>query len=163
MHPLPGVLVVDQRSAGARERAIRTRALNRRLVRGLSSAGVGLLAGTDTPLYAVPGYSLHGELVLLEEAGLTPLQALRTATLEPARYLRATDSLGSVAAGRVADLVVLRGDPLAGMRAVREVEMVMTRGRLLRRQELDALVRQGREALARVRTALGRTGPIAPQ
>jgi imidazolonepropionase-like amidohydrolase len=163
MHPLPGVLVVDQRSAGARARAIRTRALNRRLVRGLSSAGVGLLAGTDTPLYAVPGYSLHGELVLLEEAGLTPLQALRTATLEPARYLRATDSLGSVAAGRVADLVVLRGDPLAGMRAIREVEMVMTRGRLLRRQELDALVRQGGEALARVRTALGRTGPIAPQ
>ena len=162
MHQLPGVFVVDDRSAAARARAIRTRALNRRLVRGLSGAGVGLLAGTDTPLYAVPGYSLHGELILLQEAGLTPLQALRTATLEPARYLRAPDSLGSVAAGRVADLVVLRANPLADVSATREVEMVMTRGRLLRRRELDALVLQGREALTRVRTALGRTGPIAP-
>ncbi|HJR36159.1 MAG TPA: amidohydrolase family protein [Gemmatimonadales bacterium] len=152
-----------ERSTAARDLAIRTRTRYREVIRGLRAAGVGLLAGTDAPLHAVPGFSLPGELVLLQEAGLTPLEALRTATLEPARYLNATDTLGSVAPGRVADLVVLRANPLADVRATREVEMVMTRGRLLRRRELDLLVRQGREALARVRVALGRTGAIGPR
>lgn len=75
-------------------------------------AGVRLLAGTDAPLaYVHPGLSLHDELALLVRAGLTPMQALQTATREPAAYLGALDSLGTVQPGRVADLVLLDADP----------------------------------------------------
>lgn len=77
------------------------------------------------------------------------------ATLNPARYLGATDSLGSVAAGRVADLVVLRANPLDDVRHVAGIEMVMTRGRLLRGTALDSLTSRARSSLARLRAAAG--------
>ncbi|SDK33629.1 amidohydrolase family protein [Nonomuraea jiangxiensis] len=80
-----------------------------RVVGDLHRAGVGLLAGTDT---FVPGFSLHDELALLVLAGLTPAAALRAATLNPARFLDVADSFGSVEEGKVADLVLLGGDPL---------------------------------------------------
>jgi imidazolonepropionase-like amidohydrolase len=75
------------------------------------------------------------------------------ATVNPARYLGAADTLGSVAAGRVADLVVLRRNPLDDIRHVSDVEMVMTRGVLLRRAALDSLTRVARSARDRMRTA----------
>src|SRR5205085_2694104 len=82
------------------------------IVGQLFRAGVPILAGTDelNP-YCLPGFSLHDELVRLVDAGLTPLGALQAATLNPARFLHATDSLGSVTAGKVADLVLLDADP----------------------------------------------------
>jgi imidazolonepropionase-like amidohydrolase len=73
------------------------------------------------------------------------------ATINPARYLGAADSLGTVQPGRVADLVVLRRNPLENARNVSDVEMVMTRGRLLRRPALDSLVQGARSALVRLR------------
>src|SRR4029077_4038485 len=75
------------------------------LVGSINRAGVPLLAGSDCPNpYVYPGFSLHDELGLLVHAGLTPAEALRTATVNPARFLGLTDSLGTVAAGKVADL-----------------------------------------------------------
>jgi imidazolonepropionase-like amidohydrolase len=121
------------------------------VVRDLHGAGVPLLAGTDLPLQGVPGASLQAELALMQQAGLSPLEALRTATLNPARYLHATDSLGSVQAGRVADLVVLTRNPLADVANVTSVEMVMLRGRLLPRRALDSLVNDARGQAARIR------------
>jgi hypothetical protein len=80
-------------------------AQNARLLNG---AGVLLLAGTDVGIpMLVPGLSVHEELVLLGEAGLTPLETLRTATLNPARVLGLADSLGTIEAGKLADLVLL--------------------------------------------------------
>ncbi len=107
----------------------------------LERAGVPLLAGTDlgNPLLA-PGYSLHQELALLVDAGLTPLAALRTATLNPARFLQATDSLGTVAAGKLADLVLLDANPLEDIRSTRRIVGVVTNGRYLDRGALDALL-----------------------
>ncbi|HEX9563866.1 MAG TPA: amidohydrolase family protein [Gemmatimonadaceae bacterium] len=130
----------EVRSAEQLALARRTQALQFRLVREMHAAGVPLLAGTDAPLQSAPGFALHGELALLQRAGLRPIDALRTATLEPARYLGATDTLGTVREGRVADLVVLRRNPLEDVRHTRDIEMVMTRGRLLNRRQLDALV-----------------------
>jgi hypothetical protein len=100
------------------------------LVKALHEAGVPILTGTDAPLRASPpGFGLHDELALLVRAGLTPMAALRTATFEPARYLAATDSLGTVAAGRLADLVLLDADPLANIVNTRRISLVVANGR----------------------------------
>jgi len=105
---------------------------------------VPLLAGTDAgALFTYPGSSLHDELAQLVRAGLTPAAALRSATLAPAEYLGATDSLGTVVVGRVADLVLLAADPLADIGNTRTVEAVVLRGRLFRRSALDSLAGRG--------------------
>lgn len=99
-------------------------------------AGVPLLAGSDdaTP-GLVPGFALHDELVELVKAGLTPMQALQSATIEPARYLGWSDSLGTVRQGRLADLVVLDADPLHDIANTQKIHSVMVRGRLLTPQD----------------------------
>ena len=111
------------------------------LVRRMNEEQVGLLAGTDvaTP-WTVPGLTLHDELSALVEAGLTPLEALRTATLNPARYFDKTSELGAVAPGMVADLVLLDGNPLADIRNARRISAVVANGRYLDRPTLDAML-----------------------
>src|SRR5438132_14278708 len=75
--------------------------------------GVLFLAGTDvSAAYTYPGFSLHDELALFVEAGFTPLEALRTATVNPARFFGTTDSMGSIEVGKTADLVVVDANPL---------------------------------------------------
>jgi imidazolonepropionase-like amidohydrolase len=104
----------------------------------LHRAGVPLLAGTDAGvLYTYPGSSLHDELELLVEAGLTPAEALRTATTEPARYLGASDSLGAVGVGMVADLLLLEENPLDDVRRTRGIAGVVLNGRYLSRAMLQ--------------------------
>jgi imidazolonepropionase-like amidohydrolase len=99
--------------------------------------GVRVMAGTDAPLaFLVPGLALHDELALLVRAGLTPMQALRAATYEPAAYLGALDTLGTIRPGRAADLVLLRADPLADIRNTRRIETVIARGRVVDREAL---------------------------
>jgi imidazolonepropionase-like amidohydrolase len=110
-------------------------------VRLLNEAGVLLLAGTDVgvPLQ-VPGISLHVELERLVEAGLSPLEALQTATLNPARVLRMADSLGSIGPGKLADLVLLEANPLDNIRNTQRIRAVVADGRLYRRADLDQLL-----------------------
>ncbi len=111
------------------------------LVGFLAAHHVPLLAGTDAGNpWVYPGSGLHDELELMVSAGLTPLEALRAATLNPAIYLGARDTLGSVAPGQVADLVLLRANPLDDIRATRQVESVILRGQLLDRATLDAML-----------------------
>lgn len=106
----------------------------------LHDAGVPLLAGTDTfNPFAGFGSALHGELEALVEAGLTPLEALRTATVEPARYLGVHDRLGTIERGKSADIVLLDGSPLADIRNTRSVAAVVLRGQYLSRETLHAL------------------------
>jgi imidazolonepropionase-like amidohydrolase len=98
----------------------------------LHRAGVLLMAGTDAPLRnSPPGFGLHEELTLLVRAGLSPHEALNAATLEPARFLGAQDSLGTVQAGKVADLVLLAADPLADIRNTRRIALVIANGQAL--------------------------------
>lgn len=123
------------------------------VLRSMHAAGVQLLAGTDFSGRHVPGAVLHAELALLQQDGIPAADVLRMATINPARYLDATDSSGTVAAGRVADLVVLRANPLADVRNVAAIEMVMTRGHLLRRTGLDSLAREARASLVQLRAA----------
>jgi hypothetical protein len=106
----------------------------------LSRAGVPLLIGTDAPLAAaLPGEGVHEEMALLVRAGLSPAQALRAATWEPARYLNATDSLGTIAVARLADLVVLDGNPLDDIANTRRIAAVVANGRLFTAADIDDL------------------------
>jgi hypothetical protein len=99
--------------------------------RELKEAGVKLLAGTEMPqVFVYPGFSLHQELELLVRSGLTPLEALRTATYNPAEFLGALDSLGTVAQGKVADLLLLDANPLADIRNTRRIAVVIANGRV---------------------------------
>ena len=98
----------------------------------LSTAGVLVLAGSDMPFALYPGEALHRELRnLVRYAGFTPRQALAAATLNPARSLGMQDSLGSIAAGKIADLVLLDGNPMVDIGNVRRVNRVMRGGRWL--------------------------------
>lgn len=100
-------------------------------LRAFAGAGGRIAAGTDSPSQLlVPGYSAHREMELLVGAGLTPREALRAATRNGA-VLLGVDSLGMLAPGKVADLVVLTKDPLVDIRNSRAIEAVMSRGRLL--------------------------------
>ncbi len=103
-----------------------------RLVGAMAAAGVPLLAGTDLgTTYQFPGFSLHDEFAFLVDAGLSPMHVLRCATSEPARALGRSAVAGSVRAGHVADLVVLRADPLADIRNSRTIAAVVVRGQLV--------------------------------
>jgi Amidohydrolase family len=107
----------------------------------LHEAGVMLLAATDVGIpMLVPGLSLHEELALLVEAGLTPLEALRTATVNPAKVLGMADTLGTIEADKLADLVLLDANPLADIANTRRIRAVVANGRLYRRAELDRLL-----------------------
>jgi imidazolonepropionase-like amidohydrolase len=92
--------------------------------------GVEVLTGTDAPLRnSPPGFGLHEEMTLLVRGGMTPAEALRTATLAPARFLNATDSLGTIEKGKLADLVLLDGNPLANINNTRRISAVVVNGR----------------------------------
>jgi imidazolonepropionase-like amidohydrolase len=107
------------------------------LAKAADDAGVPLLAGTDLgDPYVIPGFALHDELQLLVESGVTPLHALRSATLEPARALGLAGELGSIAPGKAADLVLLDADPLADIRNTRRIRAVVLDGRWLDASEL---------------------------
>src|SRR5947209_2753155 len=109
----------------------RSRARQDQFVREFKRAGGLIAAGSDAAnQLLVPGLSLHEELSLLVGAGLTPLEALTAATRKGAELMHA-DSLGRIAPGKVADLVVLDADPAADIGATRHIAWVMIRGRMI--------------------------------
>ncbi len=113
-------------------------ALQMALTRAFHAEGVPILAGSDSPFdFVVPGAALHDELELLVRAGLSPLEALRAATLVPAGVLGLADS-GNVAEGLRADLVLIDGDPLRDIGAARRVEGLVLAGRWLGPEQLRA-------------------------
>lgn len=107
----------------------------------LVSAGARFLAGSDLPVgQLVPGFSLHEELVLLREIGLSPLQALQAATRNAAEASGLLDEAGTIETGKAADLVLLDADPLADIANTARVHAVVVRGRLLDRATLDRML-----------------------
>jgi imidazolonepropionase-like amidohydrolase len=120
------------------------------VVGALHRAGAPFLAGTDTPpgVFVFPGFSLHDELELFVQAGFTPVEALQTATLNPAVYLGLAERLGTIEAGKVADLVLLDANPLDDIRNTRKVAAVVLRGRYLARADLDKLLGDAESAAA---------------
>ena len=109
------------------------------IVRKLHAAGVPFLAGTDTPagVDVTPGISLHLELQRFVAAGFTPLEALQTATINPARFLSKLADYGSVETGRVADLVILRANPLDDIANTRKIGGVVADGRYWSQADIE--------------------------
>lgn len=104
---------------------------NIEIVRKMHNAGVQMMAGSDFSDWAiVPGIDLHNELALLVEAGFTPMEALQTATLNPAMFLGKTDTYGTIRVGRVADFVLLDMNPLEDISHTRKIHAVVLGGKL---------------------------------
>jgi len=101
------------------------------MVARLHSAGVPIGAGTDTPIgRAIPGYSLHHELEVLVDAGLSPMDALRAATIRPAEFFGLEGELGTIGEGMRADLVLLDANPLEDIRNTRSIRTVFSEGKV---------------------------------
>jgi imidazolonepropionase-like amidohydrolase len=119
-------------------------ARNLQMVGALHHAGVPLLAGTDAApgIYIMPGFSLHDELANFVEAGFTPMESLQTATSNPAKFLGLESTLGSIEPGKIADLVVLRANPLEDIHNTQKISAVIANGRLFERASLDHILVQ---------------------
>jgi hypothetical protein len=117
------------------------------IVGAMNRAGVELLAGTDHGMpYNIVGFSLHDELALFVRAGLSPLEALRTATYNPAKFFGMLDSMGTIEQGKVADLVLLEANPLEDIRNTQKIAAVIIDGTFLKKADLQ-------DILTRVETA----------
>lgn len=113
------------------------------IVGAMNRAGVKLLAGTDHGMpYNIVGFSLHDELALFVRAGLSPLEALRTATYNPAKFFGMLDSMGTIEQGKVADLVLLEANPLEDIRNTQKIAAVVIGGKILRKAELQDILAQ---------------------
>jgi len=112
------------------------------MVGALHHAGVLFLAGTDAApgIYVMPCFSLHDELANFVEAGFTPMEALQTATSNPAKFLGTEANSGSVEPGKIADLVLLRENPIEEIQNTRKIELVVAARRLFDRAALDQLL-----------------------
>jgi imidazolonepropionase-like amidohydrolase len=112
------------------------------IVRKLRAAGVPFLAGTDTPagVDVIPGFSLHLELQRFVDAGFAPLQALQTATINPARFLGKTADFGTVEKGKMADLVLLDANPLVDIHNTQKIAGAVLAGRYLSRADLNGIL-----------------------
>jgi imidazolonepropionase-like amidohydrolase len=112
-----------------------------KIVAAMNKAGVPLMAGTDTVFpYCFPGFSLHEELALLVDAGLSPMQALQAATSNPAKYLGKSEILGTVEVGHIADLLLLDADPLKDIRNTRKIAAVVVDGNLLMKSDREKML-----------------------
>ena len=122
------------------------------VVAAMHRAGIAFLAGTDTPpgVYVFPGFSLHEELQRFVAAGFTPMEALQTATLNPAKFFGMDDRLGTIEKGKLADMVLLDANPLDDIRNTQKIAAVIVNGRYLSRAELDKML-AGVEAAAKAK------------
>jgi cytosine/adenosine deaminase-related metal-dependent hydrolase len=111
----------------------------------MATAGVGILAGCDG---MIAGFCVHDELAAMVQGGMTPLGALQTATLNPARYFGLQQTAGSIASGQSADLVLLDASPLTDITNIRRIRAVIVAGRFLDRTDLDKLLAQTKIAAA---------------
>lgn len=107
----------------------------------LKQAGVGIIAGTDTASpFVAPGFSLADELELYVKAGLSPREAIRTATYNPALFLGRERDLGTIESGKLADMVLLEANPLVDIRNLRKISALVYDGAYYDRAALDAML-----------------------
>ena len=115
------------------------------LVAAMRHAGVQFMAGTDMGIavsYVYPGFSLHDELALLVHAGFTPMEALQTATRNPAEFVGKADSMGTIEKGKIADIIVLDANPLEDITNTTKIDAVVLDGNLIPKQLLQRMLDQ---------------------
>jgi imidazolonepropionase-like amidohydrolase len=109
------------------------------LVRAMQRTGIKIMAGTDLPPERA---RLYEELALLVEAGLTPMEALQSATRNPATFVGKLDSFGTIERGKIADVILLDANPLEDIRNVQKINAVVFGGKLIPKSSLEAMSRQ---------------------
>jgi hypothetical protein len=127
----------DEKDMEAQKRSYQ---LEIQLVRMMRRSGVRFMTGTDAETFSPAGFGLHTELGLFVSAGFSSLEALQAATLNPSVYFGETRNLGTVEVGKLADLVILEGNPLDDIRNTERIAGVVKAGRYLDRQEVDRLL-----------------------
>jgi hypothetical protein len=110
-------------------------------VKELHDRGINIVAGTDM---GIPGWSVCRELELYVEAGLSPADALRTATIIPAIVMKKDKDYGSVEAGKKADLIIIDGDPTKNIRDIRKLDVVIKDGKIYDPVQLHRMVGFGK-------------------
>jgi imidazolonepropionase-like amidohydrolase len=122
------------------------------MVRQLNDAGIPLMVGTDLIVPGViPGFAVHEEMAIWQEAGIPPAAVLRSATIVPVQFMGLEQRLGSVAVGKAASMVLLRADPLQDVRNAQQIEGVFLRGEYFGRERLDGLLAEARELARRAK------------
>ncbi|RPH26918.1 MAG: hypothetical protein EHM93_19385 [Bacteroidales bacterium] len=115
------------------------------LIGKMNDKGVKFLAGTDFPNpYVFPGFSLHDELSLMVKGGVPALDVLKSATLNPAKFMNKKADFGSVEVGKVASLVLLNKNPLDNIENTKTIETVIVRGKIYSRKALDLMLEQAK-------------------
>jgi hypothetical protein len=138
----------ESQSHRTAERRARFVEVRNKLLKAIHDSGAMIIAGSDTPeWFHVYGWGLHRELQAYIEAGLRPYDALRTATVNPAKFLQATADWGTIEPGKRADLVLLAANPLEDIRNTTRIDAVVYGGRVIERAELDAMILRGRHAV----------------
>ncbi len=116
------------------------------IVKRIHEKGIGIMAGTDCPIgFLTPGLSLHEELVILVESGLSPLAALESATLKPAEYFSMQNELGLIKEGYIADLVLLKSNPLENIANTQTIESIVKAGKYHSQEALETMRTRLRE------------------
>lgn len=138
------------RSAADFEFRTELRKRSLQIVGKMDAAGIPIMAGTDAAAPNVfPGFGLQEELSYLVLAGLTPQQALRSATVGPAEFLNRTETQGTIAPGKRADLVLLDGNPLDDITNTQHIRAVVVNGKAFERNGLDQLLNSAANFAAR--------------
>ena len=115
---------------------------SKKMVDFMHDRGISFMAGTDTPIgFLIPGLSLHQEIQELHESGLSELEALQTATINPAKYFNLENSLGRIKSGFIADLIILDKNPLESISNTKSIHAVIKEGNLMNRSYLDSLIK----------------------
>jgi hypothetical protein len=115
---------------------------SKKMVDFMHDRGISFMAGTDTPIgFLIPGLSLHQEIQELHESGLSELEAIQTATINPAKYFNLENSLGRIKSGFIADLIILDKNPLESISNTKSIHAVIKEGHLMNRSYLDSLTK----------------------
>ncbi len=112
--------------------------IRKSLLASLNKNGHGILLGSDAPqLFNVPGFSIHHEIDGMLGAGMTPLEILKSGTLNPATFFDMEDTFGQVKEGLTADLVLLEANPLEDLKALKTIQAVILKGQLITKTEIE--------------------------
>jgi imidazolonepropionase-like amidohydrolase len=116
------------------------------MVKQLNQAGVPLMIGTDLMVPGIiPGYSVHEEMAIWQQAGIPPTDVLRSASIVPAKFMGLDNRLGSIAEGKTASLVLVRANPLKDIRNALQIEGVFLRGHYFNHDDLNQLLHEAKE------------------